>query len=241
MKLKKPTRQIKIIPEFISGSSTQAVTKQQASKTLKRVQGLSNFTTARGFTLIEQVGQALPDNAPAKGHLAAFTLIELLVVILIIGILAAVAVPQYQKAVDKTKTIAIIHTLRAIKDAQEVYYLAHGVYATSFYDLDINLPAGELTSNTNTNIQYKDGSQYIFYIKNNETQSIKGYPTGFDQKISLEFYLEHHAASDDRPNGSYLECTGRDERTYKICAAFPGQLVSDVTETSSSKRYILTL
>ena len=78
--------------------------------------------TTRGFTQINRVGQALPDNAPAKGHTAAFTLIELLVVVLIIGILAAVAVPQYQKAVEKSRAT---EALIMLKNAQEAYVLQY--------------------------------------------------------------------------------------------------------------------
>ncbi len=110
----------KIIPELVSGSSTQAVTKQQALKTLKRVQGLSNFTTAHGFTLI-----------------------ELLVVVLIIGILAAVAVPQYQIAVAKSRIGAILPTVSTLHQAAETYYLANGSYTTSIHNLDVSIPCTE--------------------------------------------------------------------------------------------------
>ena len=72
----------------------------------------------------------------------AFTLIELLVVVLIIGILAAIAVPQYQKAVMRSRFTKMILYNDSIVKAQNAYFLANGHYATSLDDLDITLPEG---------------------------------------------------------------------------------------------------
>ena len=69
----------------------------------------------------------------------AFTLIELLVVVLIIGILAAVALPQYQKAVMKSRITQLRTLQRSVATAQNSYYLANNTYPTEFSQLDISL------------------------------------------------------------------------------------------------------
>lgn len=72
--------------------------------------------------------------------MAGFTLIELLVVVLIIGILASVAMPQYNKAVEKSRATQALAILKSLYAAQETYYMANGLYATSFDELDLSVP-----------------------------------------------------------------------------------------------------
>ena len=70
----------------------------------------------------------------------AFTLIELLIAILIIGILAAIALPQYQKARNRSVYAKMIAAVRQLNDAQQRYILSNGHGANSIDELDIDLP-----------------------------------------------------------------------------------------------------
>lgn len=71
-----------------------------------------------------------------------FTLTELLVVVLIIGVLAAAVLPQYQLAVEKSRAMSTLSLGRAIVDAERRYYMANGGYTYDFRELDIGMPAG---------------------------------------------------------------------------------------------------
>lgn len=69
-----------------------------------------------------------------------FTLIELLVVVLIIGILAAVALPQYQKAVEKSKAAQALTMLKSVYQAGKAYHIATGNWPASFDELAVDVP-----------------------------------------------------------------------------------------------------
>ena len=75
-----------------------------------------------------------------KYPVGGFTLIELLVAVLIIGILAAIALPQYKKAVAKTRFMQLKTVAHAIANAEERYFLVNNVYSPSFDSLDIDSP-----------------------------------------------------------------------------------------------------
>ena len=71
-----------------------------------------------------------------------FTLIELLVVVLIIGILAAIALPQYQRSVMRVKSTELFSVLHKVYQAEKAYYMANGTYTAKLDDLDTGYPFG---------------------------------------------------------------------------------------------------
>ena len=95
-----------------------------------------------------------------------FTLIELLVVVLIIGILAAVALPQYQKAVEKSRATQALTLLKSVFNAAESYYLANGTWPTQFEELPLDIPWTSSTkyvmSGTQDTLSSADWSVHLY-------------------------------------------------------------------------------
>jgi len=85
-----------------------------------------------------------------------FTLVELLVVVLIIGILSAVTLPQYQVAVMKARLARTMPAVATLKTAAEMYYMANGVYDQYDMSLDISDIGGCRTD-------YNNGGPDIFW------------------------------------------------------------------------------
>ena len=71
---------------------------------------------------------------------AGFTLIELLVVVLIIGILAALAIPQYVRVVERGRVANLVNYVQSIKGSEERYFLKFGAYTATVANLDITPP-----------------------------------------------------------------------------------------------------
>ena len=69
-----------------------------------------------------------------------FTLVELAVVIIIIGVLAAFAVPRFLDSVERSKAAEAFNYLSAVRAAQERYQVRQGTYADDITKLDIQMP-----------------------------------------------------------------------------------------------------
>ncbi len=70
-----------------------------------------------------------------------FTLVELAVVVVIIGVLAAFAVPRFLASVERSKAAEAFNYLSAIQASQERYHARQGTYAEEVTDLDIKMSA----------------------------------------------------------------------------------------------------
>lgn len=109
-----------------------------------------------------------------SGRLGGFTLIELLVVVLIIGILAAVALPQYQKVVEKSRGVQAVTFLSALHKSAQRYYMANGAWPQRFDDLDIDIP---WTGNTqwmvdNTMTDTRSNGEWSVQLHNIPAESV---------------------------------------------------------------------
>ena len=151
------------------------------------------------------------------GKNAGFTLIELLVVVLIIGILAAVALPQYEQAVAKSRTMRVLPLLRSISDAENVYYMANGTYSLDFSELDISMPPGAKTVSA-SRVEYEDFYCILRKGKSGDNEASTQCISTKNQFPNLEKYF----------NRSYFICWPKTDKDVKICQNLSGRKIGDI-------------
>ena len=225
-----------VIPELVSGSSTQAVTQQQALKPLKKFQGLSYFTTLCGFfrgrhAELVSASSRYDNNKTLKqvqgDGMRGFTLIELLVVVLIIGILAAVAVPQYQLAVEKSRVSQALTVLDAAYKAYQLCILEHGEGSENCPGQGMNNQ--DLPLLQNTGIELPGILQKCMFMSDIDCLSTEDWDFYMD---TVEFYADRHKVSEtddfaalyltlNLPTGRIF-CSGTDAWGQRICKSVCG-------------------
>ena len=156
-----------------------------------------------------------------------FTLIEMLVVVLIIGILAGIALPQYQMAVTKAKVASILPLMRRFKDALQEYKLQHGDYEVYDEDtLGVNWPSdwrsldgSELCGNFSEckNDYWSD----CMYNEGGTGQVYCAHYTNDGQFIIIMYQPDDPDYENFRDK---ITCYADGDEAHKICKALGGKL-----------------
>ncbi len=166
-----------------------------------------------------------------------FTLIELLIVVLIIGILASIAWPQYQVTVIKSRYATYMPLAKAVWQAQQRYKLANGIYAQNLDDLDINLgseKAKSIESGSSkvygdliikTYADTKGEGCYVFVGPNKIDGTTQDSPYGIymGQKDSPNIGPMNTMVLKCSPSAEPISCFFNTKRGEKACLAFTGK------------------
>ena len=151
-----------------------------------------------------------------------FTLIELLVVVLIVGILAAIALPNYFIAVKTTKIKSQFPILRSIMDAQKRYYLATGQRTADIDLLDVSIPyvqKGEASETGRIGYISKNGAFYLYL-------STSDYIVFNVGNITIDYYGASRNINGVAANGI---CYSGDNESRKVCEKMGQAVTSNST------------
>lgn len=198
-----------------------------------------------GYTICEYLGEERVmlilkcfGLASKRSLHSGFTLIELLVVVLVIGILAAVAVPQYQLSILKTRLAAVRPILKAVAEAQDRLYISTGSYTTNFSDLDVELPADTTVEGSNMSWASFGSGHYQIMLQGAglgyEIQAVadlKGTPHFF------LLYMPLYGGGLAHLRGRLTCWATRDTVYAKACASMAGQPVSSPAGANGNSVY----
>ncbi|MEZ9865304.1 pilin [Vibrio sp. 10N.261.51.A4] len=84
------------------------------------------------------------NNKNKRTNQKGFTLIELMIVVAVIGVLAAIAIPQYQKYVAKSEAASALATLTGLKTNAEAYTVENGVFPDATKSSAMGTPTSEM-------------------------------------------------------------------------------------------------
>ena len=167
-----------------------------------------------------------------------FTLIELLVVVLIIGILAAVAVPQYQKAVMKSRYSTIKALTKSMANAMELYYMANGNYTK-----DETLLAVE-GNFQNCQDMATPGLRLCAFGNGQQIQlSTSGYIEGIlldkngNRYLSYQVNCPHSSLTSKNKSVCYAYPSNSNDLSHKICSSETGKAIPSTLSTPTPYYY----
>ena len=164
-----------------------------------------------------------------------FTLIEMLVVVLIIGILAGIALPQYQMAVTKAKVASILPLMRRWKDALAEYKLQHGDYGnnTDGYPdgttLGVNWPSD--WNNGDCGDSLSCGNDYWRECLINEDSTGTLYCEHMTSDGWFRIFMYQPDEPYDEDFRGMTVCIAEGDAGDKICKALGGTLVDGYDDT----------
>ena len=147
-----------------------------------------------------------------------FTLIELLVVVLIIGILSAVALPQYDKAVMKSRMSAAIPIAKSIKENLTMFHLSNGRYPTSSEFADI-VDFGD--KNCNSSGSCRIGNYLVAYSTTPLVGVIYSPGTGLTATTQTERIGAGVVTGVSTNNIPALACVAGGTKATQICKTYP--------------------
>lgn len=150
-------------------------------------------------------------------RLGGFTLIELLVVVLIIGILAAMALPEYGKAVERTRMTEAITLMDSVVKAQRRQLMQTNRYAANFEGLDV-APKGATGTEYYTKGDPRTGrggNGVRIRLYNDGVGAVRDYDAMFNS-LKYAYQLERYYQSDN------VTCVGNNQAGEELCADFCG-------------------